>query len=240
MDLRELKEKSIHLSGGRVTVCWPQYNEEENLDLSDMRSKFNNSFAMNNSTICYIDDNEIFVTPYTREGMQTIVKAGLTQDYFYVPFSNWDYPKYEKEKWENLRASARESYLRDYEKDSTEWCEEHGIEKLDDEILKQCFRIPPTGVPVKHPHYETIVYPACNESSVDCTVIDKLGRYCTNNGRVAFVCCDGHTYVAKGYKIIDHLREAGYKEGSLFVPFSNGERIVDPILADQWEQIPKN
>ena len=240
MNLQELKEKSICIHGGRITVCWPQYNEEENLDLSDMQSKFNGAFSTNNSTICYIINNEIFVTPYTRESMKTLSEAGLAEDYFYVPFSNWDYPKYEKEKWENLRAWARESYRRDYETDSAEWCDEHGIKELDDEILERCFRIPRVGVHVKHVYFETIHYPACGESCVDSTVINKLGKFCSNNGRVVFIYRDGHTYVAKGYKIIDHLREAGYKEGSLFVPFSNGERIVDPILADQWEQIPKN
>lgn len=60
-----------------------------------------------------------------------------------------------------------------------------------------------------------------------------------NNGKVIFVYIDGKTYVTKGYKIIDELREAGYKEGELFVPFSNGEAIVDPFLKKKWDDIKK-
>jgi hypothetical protein len=74
---------------------------------------------------------------------------------------------------------------------------------------------------------------------VDSTTFDKLGRFCTNNGKVVFVYRDGHTYVFRGYRIVDELRNAGYKEAGLFVPFSNGEQITDPYLADQWEKVSK-
>ncbi len=58
-------------------------------------------------------------------------------------------------------------------------------------------------------------------------------------GNVVFVHYDGHTYVTKGYWILDELRRAGYKESDLDVPFNNGERIIDPYLAAQWERISK-
>ena len=237
--MKELMENSVKLSGHTV-VCWPQHDDqEETLDMSDTGSKFNGCYAMNNSTICFIVNDEIFVTPYTREAMSTIMDAGLVKEHFYVPFSNWDYPKYEKAKWEHLRLLAHESLYRDYEADSAKWCDEHGIGKLNDETLERCFKIPLSGVPVKHPYYKDIVRPATDEFSVDCTVVEKLGRFCTNNGKVVFVYHDGHTYVTKGYWILDELRRAGYEESSLFVPFSNGEQITDPYLASQWEQISK-
>ena len=128
---------------------------------------------------------------------------------------------------------------RDYEVDSAKWCDEHNIGELSEETMKCCFRMPRGGVPVKHLYFEDTYYPACNESFVDCTVVDKLGRYCTNNGKVVFVYHDGHTYVTKGYWILDELRHAGYKESGLFVPFSNGEQITNPYLATKWEQISK-
>ena len=64
-----------------------------------------------------------------------------------------------------------------------------------------------------------------------------LGYYSMNNGRTVFIYRDGHTYVTKGYWVIDKLKKAGYQRGSLFVPFSNGEQIVDPLLAAKWESI---
>lgn len=100
--------------------------------------------------------------------------------------------------------------------------------------MERCFKIPRSGVPVKHLYYEDTVYPACSETMLDCTVADKLGSYCTNNGKVVFVYRDGHTYVAKGYWIVSELGKSG-----LFVPFSNGEQITDLGLASQWEALTK-
>lgn len=237
--MKNLQQNSICVSG-ITTVCWPQYGDnEETIDMTDIGSKFNGAYCMNNSTICFVVNNEVFVTPFTREAMHTIVDAGLERKSFYVPFSSWDYPKDEKEKWHRLRKEAAESYHRDYEEDSAKWCDEHGIGTLSDETMARCFRMPRNGVPVKHLYFENTYYPACNEGFVDCTVIDRLGCYCANNGKVAFVYHDGHTYVTKGYWILSELRQAGYKEHSLFVPFSNGEQITDPYLAAEWEKISK-
>ena len=237
--MKELMENSINVSG-RTVVCWPQFGDkEENIDMNDIGSKFNGAYCTNNSTICFVFDHEVFVTPYTSEAMAAIANAGLTEKSFYVPFSNGDYPKYDKAKWFRLRDLAIESHYRDYEVDSARWCDEHGIDKLSEETMKCCFRIPRDGVPIKHLYFESICYPLCNEAFVDCTVVDRLGRYCTNNGKVVFVYRDGHTYVAKGYWILDELRHAGYKESGLFVPFSNGEQITDHYLASVWKQIPK-
>jgi hypothetical protein len=237
--MKNLKKNSIRVSSTTV-ACWPQYGDkEETVDMSDIGSKFNGTYCTNNSTICFVIDHEIFVTPYTREAMATIMNAGLVKKDFYVPFSNGDYPKSEKSEWLRLRNLATESYSRDYEADSAMWCDEHGISELSEEIMKSCFRMPRDGVSVKHLHYEDTYYPVCNEIFVDCTVVNRLGHYCSNNGRVVFVYRDGHTYVAKGYWILDELRRAGYKESGLFVPFSNGEQIIDPYFAKMWEQISK-
>ena len=234
--MKNLKENSIRVSGP-IVVCetWSGENGKT-IDMTDIGSKFNGVYCINNSTICFVLDHEVFVTPYTREAMSTISRAGLVEESFYVPFSNGDYPKYQKVKWLSLRKAARESYYRDYENDCAKWCDAHGVSKLDEAILERCFKMPREGVPVTS-YLETTYYPACNERFVDCAVVDKLGRYCTNNGKVVFVHHDGHTYVAKGYWILDMLRRAGYKESGLFVPFSNGEQITNPNLAAKWEQV---
>ena len=237
--MKELMETSVKLSG-RTVVCWPQHDDqEETLDMTDIGSKFNGAYCTNNSTICFVIDHEVFAAPYTREAIDAISRAGLVERYFYVPFSNGDYPKYEKAKWLHLRDMARESYYREYEDDCRQWCDEHDIGELNEEILANCFRMPRKGVPVKHLYFEDTYYPVCDESCVDYTVVNKLGCYCANNGKVVFVHHDGHTYVTKGYWILDELRRAGYKESGLFVPFSNGEQITDPYLAAQWEQVSK-
>ena len=55
---------------------------------------------------------------------------------------------------------------------------------------------------------------------------------CQNNGQIAFADKYGNVYVTP-YRTEIHsiLVESGYKEGSFFVPFSNGEQRPD---AYQW------
>ena len=233
--MEKLKAASIHITGTSRAV-WPQRNyQDEAIDVSELRSKFNGAYCMNNSTICFVHDGEIFVTPCTREAMATLSKAGMVYDYFYVPFSNGDYPKGHEVEWENLRAKALETDYSDFERDCAKWCDQHDIGELSSEVLARCFKMPRGGVAVKHHHYETTLHPACGEYCMDCTVVDKLGKYCTNNGRVVFIYRDGHTYVAGGYWIVDHLIHANFRSAGLFVPFSNGEQILDPVLAAQWQ-----
>ena len=108
--MKNLKENSIHIDG-TVVVCWPQYGEkEEAIDMTDIGSKFDGAYCTNNSTICFVVGHEVFVTPYTSDAMSVIERAGLVEGDFYVPFSNWDYPKYEKAKWSRLREAARKQF----------------------------------------------------------------------------------------------------------------------------------
>lgn len=106
-DLKELKEDSIYISGP-ITVCWPQHGHRESiLNVMDNVYKFNNRYAVNNSVICFIDEQEMFVTPYTQEAIETLEGAGLSEEHFHVPFSNWEYPKFEQRRWEHLWERAR-------------------------------------------------------------------------------------------------------------------------------------
>ena len=54
-----------------------------------------------------------------------------------------------------------------------------------------------------------------------------------------FVYRDGHTYVTKGYKVLQYLNDAGYREKCMFVPFSNGEEIMHDAFREKWESIRK-
>jgi len=233
-----LKEEAVRIYTGMVVV-FPQFSQEEVLNVSELAPKFNGCYAMNNSTVCFVTDNEIFVTPYTRIVMRSLRSAGFRQEYFYVPFSNWDYPKSKQFRWNSLREKARQSYEEDFTEDCVSYCDEHRIGTIREETLRNCFEMPSTGVRVKHLYFENCYYPIINSSCFDCVAIDNIGHFCTNNGKVVFVYRNGKTYVAKGYKILNELRAAGYTESDLFVPFSNGEQIQDSVLNARWESITK-
>lgn len=236
--INHIKENSIRIYNGMVTVFW-QFHTEEALDVSDLASKFNGCYATNNSTICFVSDNEVFVTPHTRL-IETLLKSeGFKKETFYVPFSNGNYPKAEKVQWELLQEKAMQSRENEFLEACTCYCDEHGIGCISRETLENCFEIPADGIKVIHHYFEDHYYPFLNSRSFDCVAGSFIGRYSRNNGKVAFVYRDGKTYVAKGYKIIAELEEAGFKESSFFVPFSNNEKIQDQALRARWNTITK-
>lgn len=237
-NMKELKEMAVRVYTG-MTVVFPQFKSEDTLNIQGIVPKFTGRYAVNNSTVSFVEGNEMYVIPYTREVMNVLANANFHQDYFYVPFSNWDYPKADSYKWFALLEGARRSYHQDFLDDCADYCDAHGIKEISSDTLKNSFQMPIKGVHVKHPYYETICYPEITNDCLDCIAVDKIGTFTYNNGRVVFVYRDGQTYVTKGYKVIDELRQAGFREGNLFVPFSNGEEIQDPALKSQWDSIHK-
>lgn len=233
--MEDLISDSIHVKPGMIAV-YPQFNHESPIDI-DVQN-FNNCYSINNSTIAFVTNNNFYVTPYTRRAIQYLSSAGFCHRTFYVPFSNWDYPKDQSCEWQALIMAAKKDSQKAFSIDCCNWCDKHGIGTISDDILTKCFQMPNDGVRVKFLHYEDTYYPAITNSSLDIAV-ERLGTFCYNNGKVVFVYRDGNTYVAKGYKIVRILIAAGYIKKGFFVPFSNGEKITDPEYAAKWESLPE-
>lgn len=231
--IQELFNDSITINAP-IRVTYFTGNEETYIP--DV-AKFNGCYASNNSTLAYVDiEGTLHVTPFTHAALKCLQENGFTEKFFYVPFSNGDYPTAEKSRWEFLRKAAKKEYEEKFTEDCLSYCEKNNIHKLSEDVLSKCFEIPKTGVRTKKFGYEDTYYPVITTSYLDCMSIEKLGKFCYNNGKVVFIHCDGKTYLAKGYKILDILRNAGYRQKGFFVPLSNGEEILDPYLADQWNK----
>ena len=142
-------------------------------------------------------------------------------------------------KWSNICAMQKMIAEQEFTQNCNEYCDKNQIGILDDNILSNCFIVPTDGVKIKHNGFENTYYPILKDTYFDSTVSDNLGKFCMNNGRVVFVYRDGRTMVTKGYRILKALRDAGYKETCFFVPFSNGEQIMDSTLTKRWDSIKK-
>ena len=234
----ELINESIRMHVGMVAV-YPQLSMEETVSVIEMEQKFNGCFSVNNSTLCYIANNEVYVTPRTRKAINILCENKFTQKSFYVPFSNGDYPKHEKKKWDELCEKARNEQMEDFTEDCIAYSQQHQIASLSEDILNNCFEMPKEGTIVKRFYYEECFYPVINYDNLNSQQIDYVGHYCANNGRVVFIYSDGRTFVAKGYGILNDLQRAGYLEKRLFVPFSNGEEIQDAKLKEKWDSLKK-
>ena len=108
-NMSDLEKKAIKVINGMLVV-WPQSNTTESLEIMRMVPTFNGCYAVNNATVCFVSHDEAFVIPYMKEVMEVLQNNGFTEKHFYVPFSNWDYPKFEQKAWEDLRSEAEEAW----------------------------------------------------------------------------------------------------------------------------------
>ena len=235
-----LKEEAIRVYTG-MTVVYPLSSHSEALyDISYLETGYNCCYSKGNSTIAFVSDNQVFVTPATYSVIHTLKEAGFREDTFQVPFSNWIcYPKLQRNKWKELQRKAFQASKVSFREECSLFCEDHGIGCLSDKTLKNCFQMPDAGIAIRYPSQATDCYfPIINIGFLDDFASQLLGKYAFSNETVIFVYRDGKTYVTKGYKILAELRSAGYTEQHrIYVPFSNGEEILDINLKAQWDAI---
>lgn len=204
-----------------------------------MDQKFNGTYCANNSTVAYQLDGVMYVAPCTQKLMREIDNLKLKKEYFYVPCSNQeDFPEQnQKLLWKFLVDTAiyrrKTEFIQECERFSTK----HNILEIGQKWLERCLTIPETGIPVKRKSYRFTIFPEVNQVYLDCTVIQKLGKFNYNNGFVMFVYLDGKTYLTKGYKIIEELQKAGFQRADFNVPLSNNEIILDNFINNDFLRI---
>ena len=104
--MEELLKDSIRVTPN-TTQVYPQFHAEDKATfVPELIEKFPNCYSINNSTVAYVFDNGFFVTPYTNSVVNTLRANGFEYENFFVPFSNWDYPKEQQREWERLVKKA--------------------------------------------------------------------------------------------------------------------------------------
>ncbi len=235
--LKELKRNSLKLYDG-IVVVYPQFHQEDIFQLEGEPKFDGRHYAVNNSTVAYVDEDGYYVCPWSRSVITVLHEAGFEEEDFYVPFSNWDYPKKEEATWQRLREVARHEAEYHFLQDCIEYSDKHGIDTLPDEIMENCVMIPTTGVEVRKEKFDDRIYPLL--TCFDCTINHKIATFNENNGIVVFIYYDGQTYVTKGRGILPVLKNKGYRKNeALFVPLSNGEEILDLDFKQKWASIKK-
>ena len=61
--------------------------------------------------------------------------------------------------------------------------------------------------------------------------------YTLNNGVVSFIDENGIGYVTPFCGIIQTLKQAGYQEGKLYVPFSDNEILNNNVYGQRWNNL---
>lgn len=101
MNIKELKLKAIHVEDGMETY-FPQFSKRETLKISELQL-IPKTYSYNNSVVAFVDeDGCLFVIPDFKGTQKFLIEEGYKKAYFYVPFSNWNYPVICKDYWESL------------------------------------------------------------------------------------------------------------------------------------------
>lgn len=164
----------------------------------------------------------------------TLQSEGFRKSYFYVPFSNGDYPLAYEAQWKKLLEEQRKSLREEFLEDCKGFCKKNGIKSIDPKLVAMCFEIPGGGLITHHLYGDSIVYPVLSSMCFDSTACSWMGTYATNNGTCQFVYCDGKTYVTRNWDVVEALQASGFKRKDRFVPLSNGEVPTDPRYKNIW------
>ena len=216
------------------TAYFPTYDEAEPMPLQ-AKPEMEKKFGWNNGKVAFVtEDGYYYVTPFCFDVAEKLREIGYEEAGLYVPFSNGDIPQDDilADKWKNLCDEARKKYdamrKEEVERERTEKLKEIADKKfindLPEDVYKLSIRIPAEGLETIWRGSEKDVIRPVDESKLE----DCMGTYCGNNGKLSFV-------TPFYFEISELLRNNGYKEGSLFVPLSNGEDIVNPELSARWK-----
>lgn len=101
--MAELKEKALQVTEG-MEVFLPHYNKRENLHLEGIEpEKHCMEYAYKDSVVAFVDEKgRFFAIPDLKGTQKTLGENGYKKGYFYVPFSDWDYPMEHTDKWKAL------------------------------------------------------------------------------------------------------------------------------------------
>lgn len=233
--MNDIFKYCIRVNG--ISSYYPIYDEVSQHVLEG-DPEYARTFGWNNGKVSFItEDGSYYVTPYCFEVADALRKAGYKDTGLYVPFSNGDIPSDKElaQTWQTLCEEARKKHdaeeLEAKKEKIRKMAEEKGLSELPEEVYKMSLEIPEDGL-------ETIWWGSEKSRTTpiqDWDLPDIMGVYCQNNGKVSFVDSTGKMYVTPfTSEVREMLAAAGYREGSLYVPLSNGEQIVDETLAAKW------
>lgn len=221
----ELKEMAFKIPNDGVITYYPQWKKEDAIIPSKHQLRVFNS---NNGILAFIDEaGKNYVVPFILSFQDILIQAGYTKASIFVPFSNWDYPKYYKGEWQRLLKLCEQFEWEVTREKAREIAKRRNVMPIPQEIANKTLEIPVSGIKVISFQYETIVYPNISSHLIDNDNAGLIGTYYYNNGTYVIQSDDGRTYSVKHFDgILNLLQEAGYVEKAQYVPFSNGEKII--------------
>ena len=108
MNIREIKERAVKVKKKTKVYC-PQFKCYKVINRGELNlEKMKMQYSYYNGVIAFVDENgEMYVIP-DNVIRKLLESEGYSRNFFEVPFSGWDYPIEQKEKWNSLLKEKNE------------------------------------------------------------------------------------------------------------------------------------
>ena len=234
--LTKLKEMAIAIDHATMAMR-PKENKKVIFNPS-VDPQLEHCFCSNAGIVSFVTDGKMYAIPYMASVMKILNHEGFTRKTMNVPFSNDEYPIDEKRKWEALLKMVENERKERFVSTCESYADKHGYSEIAPSLLSDyCMKIPEDGVHVIKFQNSDVYYPEIKGTAFGSTATNLIGKYCVDKGVCSFVYRDGSTYVTKNQKVISALQSAGFRLGSLHIPFTDGEIITDTAQAEIWKRI---
>lgn len=247
---QELKIKPVQSGEWIATdgVDYIQWGDEKrqfasNTDEQTFPTRLNQvgTYDSNNSTLAFVDEKGVMHAGHsTDENFQALEQAGYRRGGIWVPFSNGEVPTDPelRKQYTELREKGREinkkanveRHLHVY----SETAERKGVKPVEGGLFMMV-----DGIEYRHWGNETGAIDT-NTDGYNMAIrrVEQVGTFDSNNGRMAFVDEQGRMWVgASTDENYEAIRKAGYANGGIWVPFSNGEMPTDRATYEQLRDV---
>jgi len=247
---QELKIKPV--SGGEWMttdgVEYLQWGDEKrqfpsNTDELTFPTRLNQvgTYDSNNGTLAFVDEKGVMHAGHSTDAnFQALEQAGYRRGGIWVPFSNGGVPTDPelRKQYTELREKGRElnkranieRHLHVY----SETAERKGIKPVEGGLFMMV-----DGIEYRHWGNETGTIDT-NTDGYNMAIrrVEQVGTFDSNNGRMAFVDEQGRMWVgASTDENYEAIRKAGYANGGIWVPFSNGEMPTNRATYEQLRDV---
>ena len=236
--IKTIEETTI-LIDGQKTVSF--YGDEiEHRPIDDFyKHEESGRYDYNNGTyVIIMPDGSTRVGP-SLDALEAVIKeANFERGGIFVPLSNGEslVDLTAAAKWDKLRAQSRQELIAYYEARAIAAARQRMGKDLTPEQIKT---IEDTTIVMDGQKTVSVFGEESTQRPIDTFSKERLsGKYDYNNGTYVIIMPDGTTRVGPACRALsDVVKKAHFEESGIFVPLSNGEKLVDPTMAARWDRL---
>lgn len=223
--LAELKELSIHIPTDGLIFVNSRWDTEHCIFPLAANSQ---TYSLSNNVIYFVDkEYNVYIIPYSKCFINILRAEGFYEEYINLPISHGEYPKFQKEKWNNILLIINKINWDNFRSDAKKLARSRNVQSLPTDLIKNAIEIPINGIKVKKEHGIRTMFPLIISPKLDDISSSFIGTYNSNGNMVVIQSDEGKTYSMSHSEGIDIvLSNLGYVKKEQPIPLLHKELII--------------